>query len=93
LGYIRTKGFAVNRGMDIAGLDDLKVALDLFRTAIGAGKDALGLLPDGGEREAATQTLEEAGKAAQIAEATIAQALGYELCKCEIPPIPMLKIG
>jgi len=26
--------------MDIAGLDDLKVALDLFRTAIGAGKDA-----------------------------------------------------
>ena len=74
-------------------LPEIKVALDLFRTAIGAAKDASDLLPEGDEKEAATQTLEEASKAAQLSEATIAQALGYELCRCEFPPIVMLKVG
>ena len=79
--------------MDIPSLDELKAALGLFRTAIGLAKDSRDLLPDGKEKEVVTQTLDEAEKAAQIAEASIAQAFGYELCKCEFPPTPMLRIG
>jgi len=28
-----------------------------------------------------------------IAEAQLAQAFGYELCRCEFPPTPMLTVG
>ena len=65
----------------------------MFRAAIGAVKEASTLLPESDEKEAATRTLEEASKAAQMSEATIAQAFGYELCRCEFPPTIMLKIG
>ena len=75
------------------GFNEIKAALDLFRSAVGTVSGLRDLLPEGEKREAATKTLEEASKAAEIAEATIAQALGYELCRCEFPPIPMLKIG
>ena len=92
-GYFGAGGFAINGGMDIPSLDELKAALGLFRTAIGLAKDSRDLLPDGKEKEVVTQTLDEAEKAAQIAEASIAQAFGYELCKCEFPPTPMLRIG
>lgn len=80
--------------MDFAQeLAQAKVGFDLLRTAIGAVGDARDLLPKGKKRDAVTQTLEEAAKAAQIAEATVAQALGYELCRCEFPPTPMLRVG
>ena len=71
----------------------LKAAIDLYRTAKAAFFDALNHLPEGKDKEAAAQSLEEAEKATQLAEASIAQALGYELCRCEFPPTPMLKIG
>jgi hypothetical protein len=28
-----------------------------------------------------------------IAEAELAKAFGYELCKCDFPPTPMLTVG
>lgn len=37
--------------------------------------------------------LDKASKATAIAEAQVAQALGYQLCKCEFPPTPMLTVG
>jgi hypothetical protein len=37
--------------------------------------------------------LETASAATAIAEAEIAKALGFELCKCQFPPIPMLTVG
>ena len=73
--------------------NELKAALDLFRVGFGAAKDVGELLPDSKEKEAATKKLEEAIKATQVADATIAQALGYELCRGEYPPTPMLKVG
>ena len=88
-------GFGINRGMDdpSTALITLKAAIDLCRTAKAAFFDALNHLPEGKDKEAAAQSLEEAEKATQLAEASIAQAFGYELCKCEFPPTPMLRIG
>jgi hypothetical protein len=37
--------------------------------------------------------LEKASIAASVAEAEVAKALGFELCKCQFPPIPMLTVG
>src|SRR4051812_37574885 len=71
----------------------LKGAFDLTRTAISAVRDAASLLPNDQKKEAATQALEQAEKASRTAEAGIAKALGYELCKCQFPPTPMLTIG
>ena len=74
-------------------LPALKSALDLFRTAVGAARDTIDLLPDAQEKQAAGRALEEAVAASKIAEAQLAQALGYELCRCQFPPTPMLQIG
>jgi hypothetical protein len=57
-----------------------------------------------GEMRAAGEASEEQAKlvdaalasargAARIAEAQLAQAFGYQLCKCEFPPVPMLTVG
>ncbi len=74
-------------------LNQLKSGLDLFRSAVGLVSDVTKALPEGTKKEAATKSLLEAAKAVQIAEASVAQALGYELCKCAFPPTPMLRIG
>lgn len=75
------------------GVDQLKSMFEMFRSALGMVKDVQGLLPDGEKKEAALRSLDEAKKASDIAEASIAQALGYELCKCQFPPTPMLTVG
>ncbi len=74
-------------------IEEIKSALGLFATAIGAAKKAKDLLPDSSEKKAVEQSLEEAEKQSKLAEAKIAQALGYELCKCTFPPPIMLSQG
>lgn len=75
-------------------INELKSAFDLFRSAIGLAKDAKDLLPTGtATREAITSSLNQAERAGQLAEAQIAQALGYRLCQCVFPPQIMLSIG
>jgi hypothetical protein len=37
--------------------------------------------------------LDSASTSAKIAEAEMAKALGYELCKCQFPPTTVLTIG
>jgi hypothetical protein len=72
----------------------LKTTFDAVRSAIGMLKDAKELLPTGDQRGAAiSQALVTAESSSKIAEAEIAKALGYELCKCEFPPTPMLTVG
>jgi hypothetical protein len=72
----------------------LKPTFDALRSAMGLLKDAKELLPPGDQREVAiTQALATAESSSQIAQAEIAKALGYELCKCEFPPTPMLTVG
>jgi hypothetical protein len=72
----------------------LKPTFDALRSAMGLLKDAKDLLPAGDKREIAiSQALVTAESSAKIAEAEVAKALGYELCKCEFPPVPMLTVG
>jgi hypothetical protein len=71
-----------------------KSTFDALRSAMGLLKDAKELLPPGDQRQQAiTQALATAESSSKIAEAEIAKALGYELCKCEFPPTPMLTVG
>jgi len=56
--------------------------------------DAKGLLPrDDKSLPTITAALEAAETSSKIAEAEVAKALGYELCKCQFPPTPMLTVG
>jgi len=72
----------------------LKSTFDALRSAMGLLKDAKELLPSGDQRQAAiSQALVTAESSSKIAEAEIAKALGYELCKCQFPPTPMLTVG
>jgi hypothetical protein len=62
--------------------------------AFGLVKEAKDLLPADDQREKAiAMALDSASTSAKIAEAEMAKALGYELCKCQFPPTPMLTIG
>lgn len=76
------------------GAAAFKGIFDGLRSAIGMLRD----LRDSGdapsrEGELIDAALDKAAKAAAIAEAEVAQALGYQLCKCEFPPVPMLTVG
>ncbi|MEH6544576.1 MAG: hypothetical protein V7721_11620 [Porticoccaceae bacterium] len=74
-------------------MEGVKVGLSLFGQALGLMKQTNDLLPDSKNKEAIEKSLEEADKAAKLAEAQIAHALGYELCKCTFPPQIMLSNG
>jgi hypothetical protein len=72
----------------------LKTAFDLFRSAVGLVRDSKKAIGhDDAQAKAADEALDEALKAAGLAEALIAKALGYELCKCAYPPTAMLTVG
>jgi hypothetical protein len=70
-----------------------KTGFDTLRTALGLVKDVQQALPSGEKKEVAARTLEEADKQLRLAEAEIAKALGYTLCRCEFPPTPMLQVS
>lgn len=72
----------------------MKTTFDALRSALGLLKDAKDALPSGDHRQKAiAQALATAESSSKIAEAEIAKALGYELCKCEFPPTIMLTVG
>ena len=71
----------------------LKSGLGLFKDAISVAKGAKDLLPSGGQKDAIEKSLDAAERATQLAEAQIAQALGYHLCQCTFPPQIMLSTG
>jgi hypothetical protein len=77
----------------VAGAAAVKSTFDTLKSAIGLLRDAKGLLPEGDQREAITIALDSASASAKIAEAEVAKALGYELCRCDFPPTPMLTVG
>src|SRR6266571_3828864 len=74
------------------GAAALKSAFDALRAVFGLVKDVRGLAsPE--QAKAITAAVDKAEAAAKVAEAEIAKALGYELCKCQFPPIAMLTVG
>ena len=58
--------------VDPDSFEGVRALVEAFRSVLGLMKDALGFIPDGEEKEAATKALENAEKAAGIAEAEIA---------------------
>jgi hypothetical protein len=52
-----------------------------------------GALPAGEKKDAIGQSLGQAERQMQLAEAQIARSLGYKLCHCDYPPTPMLLVG
>lgn len=73
--------------------NDLKIGLEMFKTAIGIAKDAKDLLPESAQKTTLTSSLSAAERTAAIAEAQIAQSFGYRLCQCTFPPQVMLSKG
>ena len=75
----------------IGGISAVKATFDALRTAIGLVNDAKGLLPK--ERaDVVSAALATAESSSLIAEAEVAKALGYELCKCRFTPTIMLTV-
>lgn len=79
--------------VDFPDLGALKSGFDLLRSAIGLVRDAKDLQHDDARQQTITQTLDQAERAAKLAEAQVAKALGYHLCQCTFPPQIMLSVG
>ncbi|MGO9686541.1 MAG: hypothetical protein ACLPTZ_28865 [Beijerinckiaceae bacterium] len=78
----------------VEGFAALKTAFDGIRSAISIVKDVRAL--GGGtpqEQKTIDSALTVASTNTAIAEAKLGQAFGYELCKCDFPPIPMRTVG
>lgn len=76
----------------VKGLGAAKLGFDTIRAMLGMVKDANDLLPP--EKQAAiNEAIEQSSRQFGLAEAEIATALGYELCRCEFPPTIMLTVG
>jgi hypothetical protein len=66
--------------------DGLRSAISMVREARGSRDTDQGKA----ETKLIAAALEKPSTATVIAEAEVAKALGYELCKCQFPPIPIL---
>jgi hypothetical protein len=71
----------------------LKTGFDMFRSAIGLYKDIRPGTATPEQAKAIAAALDKAETAATVAEAEIAKALGYELCRRHYPPVIMLTVG
>ena len=71
-----------------------KSIFDGLRSAISMVREVRGSSDHGKEESKLIEAaLDKASSATAVAEAEIAKALGYELCKCQFPPTPMLTVG
>jgi hypothetical protein len=77
----------------VTSLSAIKTTFDALRSAIGLVKETKDLLPKGETAATITAALATAESSSRMAEAEVAKAMGYELCKCEFPPTPMLTVG
>ena len=78
----------------VTGWTAAKTAFESVRSAISMVKEAKSL--GGGteqQQKAIDSALTIASSNTAIAEAQLAQAFGYELCRCDFPPTPMKTVG
>jgi hypothetical protein len=76
-----------------AGLAAVKTAFDALKSAVDLARRVKDALPSGSEKDRAAAALEDAERKMAEAEASVAEALGYTLCRCQFPPTPMLMVG
>ncbi len=60
------------------------------RAAVELMRFAAALLPKGRDRNAIARRLDEAERALELSNAKLAGELGYPLCRCVVPPKPVL---
>ena len=77
----------------VAGISAMKTTFDALRSAIGLVKETKDLLPKSETTATITAALATAESSSRIAEAEVAKALGYELCRVHFPPVIMLQTG
>ena len=77
----------------VSAIPAVRSAFDALRSVIGLVKDTKDLLPKDQKTDAITAALATAESSSRVAEAEVAKALGYELCKCNYPPTIMLTVG
>jgi hypothetical protein len=76
------------------GAAAFKGIFDGLRVAIGMLRDLGGSSGESQQQQKLVDdALDKAERATRIAEAELAKALGYELCRCEFPPTPMVTVG
>ena len=77
------------------GAAAFKSIFDGLRAAIAMVRDLRGTPAASGKEARSDRRRARRGltKPRAIAEAEVAQALGFELCKCEFPPVAMLTVG
>lgn len=75
------------------GAGAFKSAIEAFGSLIGIIKDLRGRKTTPEEEAMLDKAIAEAEKAAKIADAQTAKALGYTLCRCQFPPVAMLTVG
>lgn len=79
--------------MEVGAFEAIKYAFGFIAATISLLRQAKDLLPEGAEKEVVEQSLEKAERDSKLAEAQIAQALRYEICRCTFPPQIMLSQG
>jgi hypothetical protein len=78
---------------------DIPSALKMLKDGFEAARGGLGLLKDvrmalsPEKRAEVEKSIEGAEEQIRIAEVQIAKAIGFQICKCEFPGTPMLKVG
>jgi hypothetical protein len=77
----------------VAGISAVKTTFDALRSAIGLIRDTKGLLPKDEKTAVIAAALATAESSSKVAEAEVAKALGYELCRAHFPPVVMLQVG
>lgn len=73
--------------------DDLRTWVEAGKAAIDAIKLAIGLIPQGPDREKAEAALRDAEAARARSDAVLASYLGHPTCDGHWPPVPMIREG
>ena len=84
----------VDLNSSAADASAFKAILDGLRSAIELVKD-ISAASNGNDdqKRLVEEALNKTADATRVAEVEIAKTFGYELCKCDFPPTPMLTVG
>jgi hypothetical protein len=90
---LRGEALTADPNLYTTALTGVKLAFDTLRAGLSLLKDAKDALPPGDKAKAVETAIEQSEKQFGVAEAQMAQAFGYQLCKCQFPPVIMLTVG
>lgn len=74
----------------VAGMQAAKAVFETLKSGIGFFQSAVDALPEGEDRTKAEEALKLATEQAEAAKVVLAKEIGFPICKCEFPGVPML---